>query len=149
MESMYNEVSRRVADLVSDTETQKKFNNPTVKSKIKILVVEDNALGQMLIRTMLDGWGFDFDICGNGKFAVEILKTKAYNLILMDILMPEMNGYETTTFIRNRLRLKMPIIAMTALSGERDKWLKFGMTDYISKPIVDTELLILINKYLK
>lgn len=105
----------------------------------------------MLAGMILSGWGFEYDVCGNGKLAVEMLKQNDYHLILMDIQMPEMDGYETTGFIQEKLLLNMPIIAMTAhtMPGERDKCLSFGMTDYISKPIIETELFNLITKYSK
>ena len=118
---------------------------------IKVLIVEDNLLNQKLAGFMLSDWGLQYDICNNGKLAIEKLKEKStYNLILMDIQMPEMNGYETTEFIRNQLKLTLPIIAMTAhaLPGERDKCLSFGMTDYISKPIKEGDLRDLITKYI-
>jgi CheY-like chemotaxis protein/anti-sigma regulatory factor (Ser/Thr protein kinase) len=121
-----------------------------IGSDVKILVVEDNILNQKLAGFMLKDWNVDFDICGNGKLAVEKLKTKNYSLILMDIQMPEMNGYEATEFIRSHLKLSLPIIAMTAhaLPGEREKCIGFGMTDYISKPIKETDLKNLINIYI-
>ncbi len=121
-----------------------------VESSMKILVVEDNILNQKLAGFMLKDWGFNFDICSNGKLAVEKLKTDNYHLILMDIQMPEMNGYEATEFIRDHLKLTIPIIAMTAhaLPGEREKCVGFGMTDYISKPIKEVDLRNLITKYM-
>ena len=121
-----------------------------IENNMKILVVEDNILNQKLAGFMLKDWGFDFDICGNGKLATEKLKTNSYNLILMDIQMPEMNGYEATEFIREQLKLTIPIIAMTAhaLPGEREKCVGFGMTDYISKPIKEIDLRNLITQYM-
>jgi signal transduction histidine kinase/CheY-like chemotaxis protein len=122
----------------------------TANNKLRVLVVEDNLLNQKLAGFMLKDWGFDYDICSNGKLAIEKLKTDSYNLILMDIQMPEMNGYETTEFIRENLKLTIPVIAMTAhaLPGEREKCLSFGMTDYISKPIKELDLRNLITKYI-
>jgi signal transduction histidine kinase/CheY-like chemotaxis protein len=120
------------------------------KNKIKILVVEDNLLNQKLAGFILNDWGFDYDICANGKLAIEKLKDNTYGLILMDIQMPEMNGYETTEFIRQNLHLTIPIIAMTAhaLPGEKEKCVSFGMTDHISKPIKEPDLYELITTYL-
>lgn len=127
-----------------------KIHIPVEKNKIKILIVEDNILNQKLAGFMLSDLGFEFDICANGKLAVEKLKENVYNLILMDIQMPEMNGYEATTFIREKLMLDITIIAMTAhaLPGERNKCLSYGMTDYISKPIREIDLHDLITKYI-
>ena len=117
---------------------------------IHVLVVEDNLMNQKLAGFMLKDWGLDFDVCGNGKLAIEKLKTNTYHLILMDIQMPEMNGYETTEYIREHLKLNIPVIAMTAhaLPGEKEKCLSFGMTDYISKPIKELDLRNLITKYI-
>lgn len=121
-----------------------------LKDKIKILVVEDNLLNQKLAGFMLTDWGFQYDICANGQLALEKLKFNKYDLVLMDIQIPELNGYETTHEIRETLNLSLPIIAMTAyaLSGEKEKCLSAGMTDYISKPINEAELYGRIEKYL-
>ncbi|MBI3519152.1 MAG: response regulator [Bacteroidetes bacterium] len=121
-----------------------------LKKNIKVLVVEDNLMNQKLAGFMLKDWGLDFDICSNGKLATEKLKTDTYQIILMDIQMPEMNGYEATEYIRAQLKLDLPIIAMTAhaLPGEKEKCLSYGMTDYISKPIQENDLRNLISKYL-
>lgn len=123
---------------------------PLLKSAVKILIVEDNPLNQKLAGFMLKDFGFAFDICENGKLAVEKLKHDVYDLILMDIQMPEMDGYEATGFIRDTLVLKLPIIAMTAhaLPGEKDKCVSLGMTDYISKPIKENDLYNLIIKHI-
>src|SRR6185295_5932782 len=68
---------------------------------IKVLVVEDIPLNQLLMKTLLDDFGFERDIAGNGKIAIEKLETKSYDIILMDLQMPEMNGFEATEYIRN------------------------------------------------
>ena len=121
-----------------------------LKDKIKILVVEDNPLNQKLADFMLANWGFKHDICTNGKLALELLKLNSYDLILMDILMPEMDGFQTTQYIRRNLELGLPIIAMTshAIPGEREKCLSAGMTDYIEKPVKEEQLYNLIINYL-
>ncbi|MBA4239542.1 MAG: hybrid sensor histidine kinase/response regulator [Sphingobacteriaceae bacterium] len=134
-------------DLKKNNDNEKKIE---ITGNLKILVVEDNILNQKLASFMLKDWNIDFDICDNGKLAVEKLKSKKYNLILMDIQMPEMNGYEATEYIRNQLKLTIPIIAMTAdaLPGEKEKCISFGMTDYISKPIKAIDLKNLISTYI-
>jgi CheY-like chemotaxis protein len=121
-----------------------------LKNKIRILVAEDNVLNQLLAGSLLTQWGFTFDIVENGKLAIEKLKHKKYDLVLMDIQMPEMNGYDTAQFIRENMHLHLPIIAMTAhvLPGEKEKCISYGMTDYISKPIRENELYTLIAKYI-
>ena len=104
---------------------------------INVLVVEDMPLNQLLIKTLLDDFGFDRDIVDNGKIAIERLKTKSYDIILMDLQMPEMNGFEATEYIRNTLRSRTPIIALTAdvTSADLAKSSAVGMDDYVAKPI--------------
>src|SRR5204862_3637311 len=77
---------------------------------IKVLVVEDIALNQLLMKTLLDDFGFERDIAGNGKIAIEKLQAKLYDIILMDLQMPEMNSFEATEYIRNTMNSKIPII---------------------------------------
>jgi two-component system CheB/CheR fusion protein len=110
--------------------------------KIKVLVAEDIPLNQFLIKLILADFGFECEIAENGKIALEKLKESEYDIILMDLQMPEMNGFETTDYIRNTMNLKIPIIALTAdvTTIDIEKSKKVGMNDYISKPI-DEELL--------
>jgi PAS domain S-box-containing protein len=112
------------------------------KKKWHILLVEDNVINQKLAEKHLTNFGFTLDIAGNGKIALEKLQQGAYDLILMDMQMPEMDGYETATAIRKQLKLTVPIIAMTAhaMSGEKEKCLAIGMNDYISKPFKAADL---------
>ncbi|MEB8344508.1 PAS domain S-box protein [Flavobacteriaceae bacterium KMM 6898] len=111
-------------------------------TNVKVLVVEDIALNQLLMKTLLDDFGFECDIAGNGSIAIEKLRTKPYDLILMDLQMPEMNGFEATAFIRNKMKSSIPIIAITAdvTTVDLAKCKAVGMDDYISKP-VDERLL--------
>jgi len=96
----------------------------------------------LLMKTLLDDFGFDRDIAGNGKIAIEKLQTKSYDVILMDLQMPEMNGFEATDYIRNKMHSKIPIIALTAdvTTVDLAKCRAVGMNDYIAKP-VDERLL--------
>lgn len=112
------------------------------ESKVRILLFEDNLLNQKLATMVLKGFGFDVELAGNGKIGVEKLKKQSYDCILMDLQMPEMDGYQATTVIRNELNLQIPIIAMTAhsLIGEKEKCLGFGMNEYITKPFKQEEL---------
>ncbi|HSH19850.1 MAG TPA: PAS domain S-box protein, partial [Draconibacterium sp.] len=104
---------------------------------IKVLVVEDIALNQLLMRTLLDDFGFECDIADNGKIAIEKVKTKKYDVILMDLQMPEMNGFEATDYIRNKIKSNIPIIALTAdvTTVDLAKCTAVGMNDYIAKPV--------------
>lgn len=101
-----------------------------------ILVIEDNYLNQKLAKNVLNNFDFDVELAINGQIGLEMLKAKNYDLILMDIQMPELDGYQTTKIIRNTLKLNTPIIAMTAHSivGEKEKCIAAGMNDFISKP---------------
>ncbi|MNS10221.1 Aerobic respiration control sensor protein ArcB [compost metagenome] len=109
---------------------------------IKVLVVEDIPLNQLLMKTLLDEFGFARDIAENGKIAIEKLKNKDYDIILMDLQMPEMNGFEATEYIRKTMNSKIPIIALTAdvTTVDLAKCKAVGMNDYIAKP-VDERLL--------
>jgi PAS domain S-box-containing protein len=103
----------------------------------KFLVAEDNEVNQKVIRHVLQKAGGSVDIANDGAEAVSFLKkSNDYNLIIMDLQMPEMDGYAATKYIRNEMKLSIPIIAMTAsaLKGEKSKCLEMGMNDYISKP---------------
>ena len=112
------------------------------KLNIKVLVVEDIALNQLLMKTLLDDFGFERDIASNGKIAIEKLALKEYDIILMDLQMPEMNGFEATDYIRNTLNSNIPIIALTAdvTTVDLAKCTAVGMNDYLAKPI-DEKLL--------
>jgi signal transduction histidine kinase/CheY-like chemotaxis protein len=123
-------------------------NNPGFKN-IFILVVEDNEINQSLIKHLFKNWQIKYDLANNGREAVEKLEQKKYDLILMDIQMPEMDGYTATEIIRRNLKLNTPIIAMTAhvLAGEREKCLGYGMNEYISKPIHEEELQKIIAEF--
>jgi CheY-like chemotaxis protein len=109
---------------------------------IKVLVVEDIALNQLLMKTLLDDFGFERDIAANGKIAIEKMQKKSYDIILMDLQMPEMNGFEATDYIRKTMQSKVPIIALTAdvTTVDLAKCKAVGMNDYIAKP-VDEKLL--------
>jgi PAS domain S-box-containing protein len=109
---------------------------------IKVLVVEDIALNQLLMKTLLYDFGFECEIAANGKIAIEKLQAGSYDIILMDLQMPEMNGFEATEYIREKINSKVPIIALTAdvTTADLAKCKAVGMNDYISKP-VDERLL--------
>ncbi|MEZ4825165.1 MAG: response regulator [Bacteroidia bacterium] len=113
------------------------------KSKVTgmdVLLVEDNPLNQMVTQRLLTDWGIHVDIANNGRECITMLGEKGYNLILMDVQMPEMNGYEATRHIREKMESpvrEIPIIALTAnaFTGSDDECLRVGMNDYLSKPI--------------
>ncbi|MBN2521630.1 MAG: response regulator [Bacteroidales bacterium] len=119
--------------------------------EVKVLVVEDIALNQLLMKTLLDDFGFEHDSADNGKIAIEKLQNKRYDIILMDLHMPEMNGFEATEYIRKKMNSQIPIIALTAdvTTADLNKCKSVGMNDYISKPLDEGLLYNKINELLK
>lgn len=122
---------------------------PTIKN-LKILVVEDVKLNQLLMKIILEDFGIEVDLADNGKIAVEKLNINNYDIIFMDLQMPEMNGFEATEYIRNKMNSQIPIIALTAdvTTMDVEKCKAFGMNDYISKPIDEKLLYNKIIKYM-
>ncbi|MBG6061667.1 two-component system CheB/CheR fusion protein [Flavobacterium sp. CG_9.1] len=125
--------------------TEKQTNlieSNTLLKNVKVLVVEDMPLNQLLMKTILDDFGCDREIADNGKIAIEKLEKKSYDIILMDLQMPVMNGFEATKHIREIMKLDTPIIALTAdvTTVDLEKCKGAGMNDYIAKPI-DEKLL--------
>jgi CheY-like chemotaxis protein len=116
---------------------------------IHILVAEDNEINQNLLKNLFSYWNLRHELAQNGKEAIEKLKHGKYDLLLMDIQMPEMDGYTATRHIRNILHSDIPIIAMTAhaMAGEREKCLSYGMNEYISKPLREEQLYKLIAEF--
>jgi len=116
---------------------------------LRVLVVDDNAINQSLMKHLLSQWNVDFEMASNGLEAVEYLRNKDCDLVLMDLQMPQMDGYTAVQQIREILKLDIPIIAMTAhaLPGERERCLSRGMNEYISKPIKEEELFKLIATF--
>ncbi len=113
--------------------------------QLNILVAEDNDINRFIIEKMLLGWGMKVDFAATGIEAVQKSSEKEFDLILMDVEMPDMNGYRATEIIRNEKDAplcEIPIIAMTghAMAGEREKCIACGMDDYISKPFKQEEL---------
>ncbi|MCX6180806.1 MAG: ATP-binding protein [Bacteroidetes bacterium] len=116
---------------------------PTLQNKhknkhLKLLLVEDNEFNRLVAIDTISLWDtpIDIDIAENGKIAVDMVKKQHYDLILMDIQMPEMDGHTATKIIRNELKLNTPILAMTAHASvkEKETCLANGMNDFISKP---------------
>ena len=115
------------------------------KSSIQILLAEDNVVNQVVATSFLEKFGYSVDLAEDGKKALSLSEKKAYDLILMDIQMPEMDGLETTKCIRNQSQnpnKNSKIIAMTAsvLKSEIEKCFIAGMDEYIEKPFDPNEL---------
>lgn len=119
------------------------------QTSIHILVVEDNEINQTLIRHLFKDWNLSYDIASSGVEAIQLLQKNQYDLVLMDIQMPKMDGYTASRIIRQELKLAIPIIAMTAhaMAGEKEKCLGYGMNEYISKPIREEQLLSILHRF--
>jgi PAS domain S-box-containing protein len=114
-------------------------------SGYKFLMAEDNPMNQLLAKKVFAKWNCKIDFADNGQIAIDKLNVNDYDLILMDLQMPELDGYQTTKYIRNEMRQpksEIPIIAITAhaLSGESARCISIGMNDYISKPFDQLDL---------
>jgi CheY-like chemotaxis protein len=110
---------------------------------LKVLIAEDDEMNQQMALMLLKRLGYEADSAANGKEVLEIVSEKKYDLILMDVQMPEMDGLEATRMIRLCLSEQPVIIAMTAnaMNGDREACLKAGMEDYLSKPVNVDELM--------
>jgi PAS domain S-box-containing protein len=123
---------------------QKEQKNGLNISGLRVLLVEDNKISQRVGVKTMNKWGVIVDVAENGREAVEMAESNSYDLVLMDIQMPEMDGFEATKHIRNSLSSasKVPIIAMTAsvILLDKEKSIRLGMDNYISKPFKPEEL---------
>ena len=125
--------------------------NITIQNKdLKILVVDDNEINLLLISEILKKLKVtSFSLARNGQIAIDECLEKSFDIILMDINMPILNGIEATNILRKKHNIKTPIIALTAnsLEGDKDKFLENGMDDYLSKPFNLEKFIEIINKY--
>lgn len=123
------------------------------EGRLDILVAEDNEVNQLVFSQVLEGLGVSYRIAGNGRTATQMHRSLNPKLVLMDVSMPEMNGFEATAAIREADKLTgrhTPIIGITAhaLNGDRDKCLNAGMDDYLTKPISPQKLASKISEWL-
>ena len=135
---------------MSDTEV----NNKSGSKMVKILLAEDNEANQFLIKALTKTQDWDITVVDDGEKAIEQYKKDNYDLILMDVQMPVMNGYEATKIIRemeNEKGIRTPIIALTAfaMESDRDLCIEAGMDDYIAKPFKRQQFLDAILAALK
>nr|MBS0037887.1 PAS domain S-box protein [Saprospiraceae bacterium] len=126
------------------------FDSNALK-EFKILVVEDNEMNRFIVCQSLSQTGIEVKEAQNGEEAIKILQNETFDLIFMDIQMPKMNGLETTQYIRDKMKLDTPIIALTAnaFKHDIDMYLKSGMNDFITKPYEEKELYRKINYHLQ
>lgn len=133
-----------------ETEDDLVFENMFSK-KLKILVCEDEKVNQRFILRLLGKQGHEVDLAENGMEGIHLLQQKTYDVVLMDIQMPVMDGISAVSVIRNELNLSVPVIAVTAyaLKGDRERFIKAGMNAYISKPIHIKEFYETLNTVTK
>jgi len=115
------------------------------KSRYRILLAEDNSVNQVLALRLLEKRGHTVKVAGNGREAVSALQNGSFDLVLMDVQMPEMDGFEATAAIRRQEKISgnhLFVVAVTAhaMVGDKERCLEAGMDDYITKPIRPTEL---------
>ncbi len=124
-------------------------SNNRLKGK-RILLIEDNLVNQKVTYLMLQKAGITVHIANHGKEAISLLEKERYDLIITDLQMPEMDGFQTVAYIRTRLHLGTPIIAMTAsaLRNEKDRCFELGMNEYLTKPFAPAELFHHLQRYL-
>ena len=128
-------------------------NEQRLKSSAKLLIVEDNEMNRAYIGGLLKKWGIYFEVAKDGIEALEMTKDHLFDLIIMDIRMPRMNGYEATINIRNQganVNQKTPIVALTAsaMESEKSKALELGMNDFLTKPFAPDTLKKMLKEYL-
>ncbi|MDZ4185333.1 MAG: response regulator, partial [Desulfuromonadales bacterium] len=130
-----------------------KGNRPAEESNRHILLAEDDPINQHMTKLFLTKSGYHVDVASNGREALKLLEENDYALVLMDCMMPEINGYEATTLIRNPASSvrnhTIPVIALTAnaMREDQENCLKAGMNDYLAKPIEVTKVLEILKKW--
>jgi CheY-like chemotaxis protein len=121
----------------------------SASAPLRVLVAEDNAVNQRIVQRLLETRGHSVRLAGTGREAAEAASQEAFDLILMDVQMPDLDGFEATRIIRagERDKPRVPIYAFTAhaIQGDREKCLAAGMDGYLAKPVAPAELLNLIN----
>ncbi|WP_207532070.1 response regulator [Desertivirga arenae] len=132
-----------------DKNKQKLSTDFAKQYPLRILVAEDDAMNQKVVTRVLNKLGYEPHLASNGKEVLDIVSHKDYDVILMDVQMPEMDGLEATRMIRVCLSTQPVIIAMTAntLQGDKDECLRAGMDDYASKPVRLEELMNVLEKW--
>ncbi len=157
----YKDVINTVTDLLNETpgliyerQLRPKPVMPLTDddAPVRILLVEDNATNRLVAREILKKQGYSITEAEDGEKALKLIGEVAFDLILMDVQMPVMDGFEATKILKaSQATQAIPVIAMTAhaLKGDRDRCLEAGMDDYITKPIKSADLIDIVNKYIK
>ncbi|MAC83704.1 MAG: hybrid sensor histidine kinase/response regulator [Arcobacter sp.] len=126
-----------------------KISKNKTTENLNILVVDDNEINSLLISEILKDLNINFELAQNGQLAIDKCKEEKFDIILMDINMPILNGIEATYILKNEYKLKTPIIALTAnsLEGDKEKFINYGMDDYLSKPFNVDKFIDILNKF--
>ena len=132
-----------------ESETSDEAAAHAVNSGMKVLVAEDLEMNRLLVQLLLSQYGIDAVFVENGQEVLDKMEKEAFDLILMDVNMPVMNGLDATRRIRERLGSSVPIIALTAnaMEGDREKFLQSGMNGYLTKPLEEKKLEAVLRQY--
>ena len=135
-------------DVIQRRDISTSETKPSLKG-LKVLLVEDNEMNRLVATNSLSREGILVEEAENGLVAIELLSKKTFDIILMDLQMPVMDGLEATTIIRNELEIKTPIIALTAnaFKNEIERCFKMGMNDYVTKPFDEAVLIGTLVKH--
>ncbi len=153
LEMIYVAIGKQAKQEVTQSKTINDHveNLKKIAPEVTILLVEDNLINQRVTTALLKKTAIPVDIAGDGEIAFKAVREKRYDLVLMDVQMPNMDGFTATQKIRKELNMTdIPIIAMTAraMKGDKEKCLAAGMNDYLSKPIESNELFRVLHKWL-
>jgi CheY-like chemotaxis protein len=143
----------RVVQKTTEKETML-ANNTTENISLtntRILVAEDNKMNQLLVKTILNKYQVETEMVENGEDVLTMMRQKNFDLVLMDVQMPKVDGISATLSLRNEISTVIPVIAMTAhvLPGEREKCIDAGMNDYLTKPLDEEEVITMLKRYLE
>ncbi|HMG69412.1 MAG TPA: response regulator, partial [Chitinophagaceae bacterium] len=128
---------------INDVESLKEKN-------VSVLVVDDNIMNQKLASFLLEKLGCKVQVAGDGQEALDLVRANKYDVILMDVHMPVMDGYEASMIMRKRLHIETPIIGVTAnvFKDDIEKCIRAGMNDHLGKPYIESQLAGKINKWI-
>ncbi|MGK0390901.1 MAG: CheY-like chemotaxis protein, partial [Maribacter sp.] len=149
----FNLSYQKYGEIIFGSSKDNELSLSTRFGDVQLLVVEDNYMNQKYISSLLKKWNLNFEFASDGLMALELAFIKPYDLIFMDISMPNMNGYDTTNALRKieNPNQDTPIIALSALAfiNEKKKALEIGMTDFLGKPFTPRDLLTILNTYIE
>jgi len=131
--------------------SQRRRKSSHAQGKLRILVAEDNEINQLVARRIFEKLGHKVTVVGNGREALSAVQSGEFDLVAMDVQMPEMDGFETMQVIRqNPTFRRLPLVALTAkaMKGDREKCLEAGASDYLAKPVNTEQLLSVLRMWL-